>query len=87
MVAEAMASGRESWDEGSEDLDAAVRLAIRVVGDCERVMPFMEAARDHAENLLRCHWRTVEALADALMVRGRMSGEDVRRLTAEMLPT
>lgn len=86
MVAEAMASGRDGWDDGSEDLDAAVRLAIQVVGDCERVIPFLETARAHAEDLLRRHWTAVEILADALVARGRLSGEEVRRLTAGALP-
>ena len=80
MVAEAMASGRGGWDEGSEDLDAAVRLAIRVVGDCERVVPFLETARAHAEDLLRSRWPEVERLACELVKNRRLSGEDVRRL-------
>jgi len=86
MVAESMVSGRRGWDDGSEDLDAAVRLAMQVVGDCERVIPYLEIVRDHAENLMRMNWSAVQALAGALMDRRRMSGEEVRRLLAPLLP-
>ena len=67
MVAEAMVSGHATWDEGCEDLDAAVRLAMQVVGDCERVLPFLEIVRDHTEDLLRANWPAVELLANALL--------------------
>jgi len=87
MVAEAMVSGHRSWDEGCEDLDAAVRLAMQVVGDCERVLPFLEIAREHTEGLLESHWPAVEALASSLIERRRMTGEEVRRLLAPLLPS
>lgn len=86
MVAEDLVSGRRSWDEGCEDLDAVVRLAMQVVGDCERVIPYLEIVREHTENLLRTNWSAVEALAGALMDRKRMTGEEVRRLLAPLLP-
>jgi ATP-dependent Zn protease len=86
MVAEAMVSGRRGWDESCEDLDAAVRLAMQVVGDCERVIPYLESVREHTEDLLEKNWPAVEALARALMDRGRMSGDEVRRLLAPLLP-
>jgi ATP-dependent Zn protease len=86
MVAEAMVSAREGWDESCEDLDAAVRLAMKVVDDCDRVVPFLEIVRDHTEELLRRNWVAVETLAEALIERRRMSGEEVRRLLAPLLP-
>lgn len=86
MVAEAMVSGHRNWDEGSEDLDTAVRLAMQVVGDCERVLPFLQMVGDHTEDLLRGSWPAVEALAGALMDRRRMTGEEVRRLITPLLP-
>jgi len=87
MVAETMVSGRRSWDEGCEDLDAAVRLAMQVVGDCERVLPFLEIAREHTESLLRTNWSAVERLAETLVERRKMTGEEVRRLLAPLLPS
>ena len=86
MVAEGMVSGRRGWDDGCEDLDGAVRIAMQVVGDCERVIPYLEVVREHTENLLRMNWSAVEALAGALMDRSRMSGEEVRRLLTPLLP-
>jgi len=86
MVAEAMISGRNSWNESSDELDEAVRLAMRVVGDCERVLPFLEVVREHTEDLLRRHWPAVESLAASLMEHQKMTGEEVRSLLAPLLP-
>jgi len=86
MVAESIATGRAGWDERSEDLDVAVRLAIRVVGDCERVLPYLETARDHLEDLLCRHWTAVEAVAFGLMARREIPGDELRRLLGRMLP-
>jgi ATP-dependent Zn protease len=86
MVAESVAGGGDHWDEGSEDLDAAVRLAMQVVVDCERVVPFLELAREHVEDLLLQHWPAVETLAGRLIDRRRLNGEDVRRLLTDLLP-
>ena len=49
IVAEAMLSGRKDWDETSEDLDAAVRLAMRLVDDCEDVLPLLSAIKVDVE--------------------------------------
>jgi ATP-dependent Zn protease len=86
MVAENLVTGHRELDESCEDLDAAVQLAMKVVGDCERVIPYLEVVREHTEDLLRRNWDAVEALADALVERRRMSGEEVRRLLAPLLP-
>jgi hypothetical protein len=86
MVAEGMVSDRQSWDEGCEELDGAVRLAMQVVGDCERVIPYLEVVREHTEGLLEEHWPAVEVLAEALMDQRRMSGEEVRHLLTPLLP-
>lgn len=84
MVAESMVSGRRGWDEGCEDLDAAVRLAMQVVGDCERVIPYLEIVREHTEDLLRRRWRAVELVAMTLMERRRLAGQEVRSLIASV---
>lgn len=87
MVAENLVSGRGQWDDSCEDLDAAVHLAMKVVGDCERVIPYLEIVREHTEDLLRRNWTAVEALADVLVKRRRMTGEEVRRLLEPLLPS
>ena len=84
-VAEAMLSGREDWDETSGDLDAAVRLAMRLVDDCEDVLPFLSGIRGEVEGDLRAHWPAVEALADELMRRKTLTGTEVRRLLSPLL--
>lgn len=87
MVAESMAGGRSVWDEGCDELDAAVRLAMQVVGDCERVLPYLETVREHAEQVLRANWVAVERLADVLVETRRLSGEEVRKLLSPLLPS
>ena len=79
-VAEAMVSGREEWDETSEDLDAAVRLAMRLVDDCEEVLPLLAEIRCDVEGDLRGRWLTVESLADELVRRKALTGSEVRKL-------
>lgn len=87
LVAESMVSGRRDWDEGSEDLDLAVGLAMKVVGDCERVIPFLGIVREHTEDLLQRNWQAVEALAETLVKQRRMTGDEVRRLLRPLLPS
>jgi hypothetical protein len=79
-VAEAIVSGREGWDEGSEDLDTAVRLAMRLVDDCEDVLPLLAEIRDGLERELRDRWTGVETLAAELLDRKALTGTEVRSL-------
>jgi ATP-dependent Zn protease len=83
VVAEAMVSGREDWDETSEDLDAAVRFAMRLVDDCEDVLPLLSDIWIDVERDLRGRWPTVERLADELLRRKELTGSEVRRLLAD----
>ncbi len=85
-VAEAMVSGRDGWDETSGDLDLAVRLAMQLVDDCEKVLPLLEKLRHEVERDLRSHWPAVESLADELLDRKSLSGSEVRRLLTPFLP-
>ena len=80
MVAEAMVSGREDWDEASEDLDVAVRFAMRLVDDCEDVLPLLSDIRDDLERELRERWTAVETLAAELLVRKALTGTEARSL-------
>jgi hypothetical protein len=84
-VAEAMVSGREGWDETSEDLDAAVRLAMRLVDDCEDVLPLLADIRSDVERDLRGRWTAVEALAAELLIRKALTGTEVRNLLQQHL--
>jgi ATP-dependent Zn protease len=86
-VAENMVSGVDQWDEGSEDLEMAVRLAMRLVDDCEDVLPLLEDVRDELRRELGEHWAAVEALAAELLARTSLDGAEVRRLLTPLLPT
>ena len=85
-VAESIVTGRADWDEHSRDLDTAVRLALQVAGDCHGVVPYLEAARDHLEDLLCRHWNAVETLARELLARRHLGGAELRRLLRPLLP-
>ena len=85
IVAERTVSGREGWDETSEDLDGAVRLAMQLVDDCENVLPLLEAIRIEVERDLHAHWAAVEMLAGELLDRKALTGSEVRRLLTPLL--
>ena len=84
-VAEAMVSGRQGWDETSEDLDAAVRLGMRLVDDCEDVLPLLAGTGADVERDLRRNWSAVEMLVAELLDRKAMTGSEVRKLLADVL--
>ena len=79
-VAEMMVSKREGWDESSEELEVAVRLAMKLVDDCEDVLPLLEDLRADLEKVLREHWKAVESLAEELVRRKSLSGAEVRQI-------
>lgn len=85
VAAEAVVTGQRTLREADDDLDEAVRLALRIVGRCERVVPLLEQALEHAIELLQRHWFAVHKVAGALTCEGRLSGEDVRALLAAAL--
>jgi len=82
-VAEAMVSGRQGWDETSEDLATAVRLGMRLVDDCEDVLPLLEDIGADVERDLRRQWSAVEMLATELLRRKTLNGSEVRKLLAD----
>jgi ATP-dependent Zn protease len=84
-VAEAMVSGRKGWNETSEDLDAAVRLGMRLVDDCEDVLPLLEDIGADVKRNLDRHWSAVEMLARELLNRKTMTGSEVRKLLTPLL--
>ena len=86
-VAENMVSGVDRWDESSEDLDLAVRLAMRLVDDCEDVLPLLEDVREELRRELEENWGAVEALADELLARTSLDGAEVRKLLTPLLST
>jgi hypothetical protein len=83
-VAEAMVTGREEWDEASEDLDVAVRLAMRLVDDCEDVLPLLADIKAGVESKLRARWPAVETVAEVLIARKSLTGTEIRKLLASL---
>jgi ATP-dependent Zn protease len=81
-VTEGMVSGRNGWDETSGDLDVAVRLGMRLVDDCEDVLPLLEDIGAEVKGELQTHWAAVEMLARELLRRKTLNGSDVRKLLA-----
>ena len=80
-----MVSGRKGWNETSEDLDAAVRLGMRLVDDCEDVLPLLEDIGADVKRNLDRHWSAVEMLARELLNRKTMTGSEVRKLLTPLL--
>lgn len=85
IAAEIIFTGDSSWREPEDDLDEAVRLALRIVGSCDRVLPFLQEAREHAVDLLRRHWEAVEALAAMLLIHRRLSRDQIRDVVVSWL--
>jgi len=81
-VAESMVSGRRPFDDTSGDLDLAVRLAMKLVDDCEDVLPLLEDIAAELEVELARRWPALELLAGELLARKRLSGAEVRQLLA-----
>ena len=85
VVAEAMVTGRQEWDEKSGDLDHAVRLAMQLVDDCEEVLPLLDGIRLELEGELRTNWPAVEMLAGELIQRKALTGAEVRKVSGALL--
>jgi ATP-dependent Zn protease len=85
IVAEAVETGRQEWDDSSEDLDHAVRLAMQVVDDCEDVVPLLDDIRVELDEELRANWQGVEVLAVELMHRKSLTGSRVRKMLSPFL--
>jgi hypothetical protein len=83
VVAESMVSGRRRWDDTTGDLDLAVRLAMKLVDDCEDVLPLLEDIAAELETELERRWPAVDMLAGELLRRKRLSGSEVRQLLAQ----
>ena len=85
IASESIVSGDHGWREREDDLNEAVRLGLRVVESCDKVLPLLNEARDHAVDLLIRHWAGVEALAEMLLIHRRLSGDQMRRVIGACL--
>ena len=80
LAAESVVTDREVWEGHDDDLDEAVRLALKIVGACDRVEGFLREAKDHAADILRRHWDAVETLAGMLLIHRRIERDRIRRV-------
>ncbi len=80
IVAESLERGDSGWDETSPDLDAAVRIALQLTGDCERAYARLLRTRRRLRKALSRHWDAVEALAAALLKARRLNGREVEAI-------
>jgi hypothetical protein len=53
---------------------------MRLVEDCEGVLPLLVDTKADVERNLRARWPVVEAVAEALIARKSLTGTEVRRL-------
>ena len=85
IAAENIVTSDQSWREPDDDLDEAVRLGLRVVRSCDRVLPLLEEAREHAIDLLHRHWNAVKVLSGMLLIHRHLTGDQLRQVMAASL--
>lgn len=66
----------------NEDLDAAIRIALKLVSNPEKVMPFLEHAEAGVVSFLKREWDSVEALVEKLLRNPVLEGEELRTILA-----
>lgn len=84
-LAEAMEAGRTEPDEHAADLDLAVRLALRLAGDCEAAHRLLLERAAAVRAALEQHWPAVDGLARALERRGRLGAAELDALLAALV--
>jgi hypothetical protein len=85
-VAEWLMCPRESWQSNrhhtaGSDLKFARLFATAIAGDGSEAV--LSAAREEARDLLEANRQLVEAIADALMARGTMTGGEIEIILKE----
>ncbi len=80
VAAESIVTGREVWDGHDDDLDEAVRVALRIVGACDLVEDYLRRAKDNAAGILDRHWEAVEILAGMLLIHRRIGRDRIRHV-------
>jgi hypothetical protein len=53
---------------------------MKLVDDCEDVLPLLADIREDLESELRSRWTVVEILAEELLSRKALTGSEVRNL-------
>jgi len=69
-----------SWRSyhGDDDRKIAVDLALRLNGSSEATSAYIKWLEIRAHDIIKQRWRQVEAVANALLEKGTLSGEELR---------
>jgi len=87
-VAEGLMTGADSAGDESGDLDRALGLALRLMGDCEGALEYLNEARAEVEQMLREHRPALRRLTEALFRERVLNGEIILViLKGEAVPT
>lgn len=78
-VAERLWSGHDNWAGSRGDREYAIGLILGR-SSVEELVPELEAALAMAELLLRAVWPRVERVAEALLQRSSLTGDEVREI-------
>lgn len=82
LAAEARFKGRHNWRGASHDLHDAVNLLDYICGSNEEVEAYVNLMRVQARGLVEWHWNEVQAIADALLVRERLTAAEIAEIIA-----
>lgn len=76
-VAESLEAGADPVEDESGDLDRALRLAFRLVEDCEGAVEYLNGARAEVEAMLRENRPLLHRLTEVLLEARVLSGETI----------
>lgn len=87
VVAEALFCGRHDWRGAGADMDTAEDLAMCVVGENKEFEAYMRWLKIRTRNLMASPivWVKVEAVAQTLLERKRLSGKETKQIIVERM--
>jgi ATP-dependent Zn protease len=69
----------------SSDMQLAFQMASYMVGGVEDLEDYIDRAQERATAILEENWPAVEALAEALLLHGELSGRAARKIMREAM--
>ncbi len=82
VAAEARFKGRHDWRGASSDLGQAVFLLHYICGSNGELEAYVKLIRIQARGLVEAHWNEVQAVAQALLDRERLTAAEVVEIIA-----
>jgi hypothetical protein len=80
-------AGRHDWRGASGDLGRVVDLACCIHGGLDVVEPYVAYMRARAKRAVDHHWEFIEAVAANLLLRSRLTFDEVRQTIHETMST